>query len=281
MPDKTALISDIHGNPPALRAALTDIQHTGCDRMFVLGDIINGYDPNGCMDLLKDWQIRTGCPTETIKGNAEFYLLTPDLDEFPDDGSFRKTELIPLLQWFAAQLSPENLTALQCMPDTINWRGAVLVHDSPIDRITPPPWNNPNIPEKYRQLYLHGNGLQPDIGGAELKRLLDFMTAHDFNTVFAGHTHTPWIKQVGEVIICNTGSVGMPLDGDPCAAWVLVEEAAGAPRQIHINRVEYDIPALHRLVDNATDHPDYPNKLYTQAYKQGMANGRHWNIYMK
>ena len=53
MPEKIAILSDIHGNSPALRAVLKDIHNTGCTKLFALGDVFNGIDPNGCLDLLR------------------------------------------------------------------------------------------------------------------------------------------------------------------------------------------------------------------------------------
>ena len=74
----TALFSDIHGNSPALRAVLADIQRAGCTRVFMLGDLINGIDPHGCVTALREWATTTGVELECLKGNGEEYLLTPD-----------------------------------------------------------------------------------------------------------------------------------------------------------------------------------------------------------
>lgn len=56
IPTKVALLADIHGNSPALQAVLKDIQHNECSQVFVLGDIINGVDPHGCIELLQKWK---------------------------------------------------------------------------------------------------------------------------------------------------------------------------------------------------------------------------------
>ena len=78
MSAKTAILSDIHGNSPALKAVLEDVRREGCTEVFVLGDIVNGVDPGGCLDLLAGRGDIT-----FVKGNAEFHLLTPDLNAFP------------------------------------------------------------------------------------------------------------------------------------------------------------------------------------------------------
>lgn len=84
MVTKIALLSDIHGNSPALQAVLADMQNQGCTQVFMLGDIINGVDPHGCIQLLREWCAKNNAELTCIKGNGEEYLLTPDQDAIPD-----------------------------------------------------------------------------------------------------------------------------------------------------------------------------------------------------
>ena len=77
---KIAFLSDIHGNSPALRSVLDDIQQEQCKKVFVLGDIVNGIDPHECVRILHSWSDETGINLVCIKGNAEAYLVTPDRD---------------------------------------------------------------------------------------------------------------------------------------------------------------------------------------------------------
>src|SRR5512144_3082588 len=100
MPQRIALLSDIHGNAPALRRVLEDVAATGCERVFVLGDIINGVAPHACLDLL-----RTVDNLVCLQGNAEMYTLTPDLADFPWRHETLYAPLIRLVQWFQAHLS--------------------------------------------------------------------------------------------------------------------------------------------------------------------------------
>jgi predicted phosphodiesterase len=48
---KTGILSDIHGNSPALKAVLAEASREGVEQLLVLGDIINGIDPHGCVHL--------------------------------------------------------------------------------------------------------------------------------------------------------------------------------------------------------------------------------------
>jgi len=55
---------------------------------------------------------------------------------------------------------------------------------------------------------------------------------------------------VGGLTVANTGSVGMPWDGDPRAAYLLIDD--GSPELIRVEYdVEADIAALY-----AAGHPD-------------------------
>jgi predicted phosphodiesterase len=62
--------------------------------------------------------------------------------------------------------------------------------------------------------------------------------------VLVGHTHLPMLVRIGDKIVLNPGSVGLPSDGDPRAAFAVIED--GVPR---LERVEYDIEATVRRLD--------------------------------
>ena len=42
-----------------------------------------------------------------------------------------------------------------------------------------------------------------------------------------GHTHKPWVREHGGVLFVNCGSVGKPKDGDPRAAFAVLDASAG------------------------------------------------------
>ncbi len=51
-----------------------------------------------------------------------------------------------------------------------------------------------------------------------------------------GHIHVPFIRSISEMTIVNTGSVSLSFDGDPRAAYLLLDDDKPA-----IRRVEYDV----------------------------------------
>ena len=63
-----------------------------------------------------------------------------------------------------------------------------------------------------------------------------------------GHTHKPWIHEYGGVLFVNCGSVGKPKDGDPRAAFAILELDGTGQVRVSIERVPYDAEAVAREV---------------------------------
>jgi len=270
-----ALLSDIHGNAPALRAVLADIQQYACQQILVLGDIINGIDPSQCVDLL-----RTQPHLTALKGNAEWYILTPDLAAFPLRHAPRYDEVFRLSQWWLRQLSSEQVAWLQRLPDMLLDRGMALVHDSPLDRVYSERRIIDGVDPKYHEFCFHAHGIHATISDTELRQLGTWMHAEQLTELFCGHTHEPFQRSLEHWQLCNTGSVGMPLDGDPRAAWVLVTEDTAHQRQITIRRVAYAIEETLEQVDRVAGYPALASPERLDAYKQMLRTGIHWRVHL-
>ncbi len=272
----TALLSDIHGNTPALEAVLEDVHSQGCTRLLFLGDLINGLDPHGCLQTLLSWG-----PVECLQGNAEAYTFTPGLDQFPLRSEPFYQELLALLAWFRDRLTPAEQTLVSAWPEILWWERACLAHDSPLERLGKEARYDPSLPVQYQEIIYHGHGLTPDLSAFEIERLTTFMDQHNLEQVFGGHTHIPFVLPLDGKLICNVGSVGMPLDGDPRAAWALMETQAGGSSQVTIRRVAYDVERTLRLLDSTDDYPDFKRPGMKDAYSQMISTGIHWKAYMK
>jgi len=280
IPAKVAVLADIHGNSPALQAVLEDIQHNECSQVFVLGDIINGVDPHGCIELLRKWSDAQDIELACLKGNAEFYLLTPELEALPRKNEPFNAYLVQLIQWFRDHLSETDLEWIRSFPDFIRWNDAGLAHDSPVDRLSPQSWHIPNIELKYQEWFYHSPGIQSDMAEHKWQKLLDFMDEWNLEQVFCGHTHIPFYREFDRKLICNVGSVGAPLDGDPRASWVMVEELSTKEQTITIRRVDYDITRIHQLIDQTPDYPAFITLGIQEAYKKWLSSGVHWKVYL-
>jgi putative phosphoesterase len=65
-----------------------------------------------------------------------------------------------------------------------------------------------------------------------------------------GHIHRPYVRDLGDLTVANTGSVGLPFDGDPRASYLVVSD-----RRPEVRRVAYDVERAAREVE-ASGHPD-------------------------
>ena len=279
MPTVTALLSDIHGNSPALKAVLEDIRGQGCSQVFMLGDLINGVDPHGCVQILREWQELTQVELACLKGNGEAYLLTPDRGLLPRQTESWNTDMIRLVDWWEAHLTQEDIAWIDCFQDFILWNDACLVHDRPIDRLAPEPWQTPGIEPKYQEWFFHSPGIRPDMEDGEWQALWAYMDEHDFLQVFCGHTHIPFCRENEGKLVCNSGSAGATLDGDPRASWIKVQRMPGKRLEADIRRVDYDIARIHQLIDQTPDYYDFKVPGYTEAYKKWFSTGVHWKIH--
>jgi len=72
-----------------------------------------------------------------------------------------------------------------------------------------------------------------------------------------GHTHKPWVREIGGVLFINDGSVGKPKDVDPRAAWALLTLGQGEPPAVEIRRVAYDVAAMAAAIRAADGLPNH------------------------
>jgi predicted phosphodiesterase len=271
---KTAILSDIHGNSPALEAVLASVDREGCSRLYFLGDIVNGADPHGCVALLRAWGRLAGRELYCIRGNAEAYTLTPHLERLPSYEDRNNQVLVGLITWFREHLTPNDLNWLGSLPDMLMIADACLAHDSPLDRLFPARWHIPGLADEYQEWFYHAPGIYKTLDGELLEDLLAWMDTSGITSLYCGHTHEPFIRRLGQRLICNAGAVGFPLDGDPRPSWILLDG------DITIRREVYDIDrALHQIDDN--DYPTLDEPGIRRAYKKMFQTGIHWRAHLK
>jgi Calcineurin-like phosphoesterase superfamily domain len=58
-------------------------------------------------------------------------------------------------------------------------------------------------------------------------------------SIVYGHVHRPFVRDLGEMTVANSGSVGLRYDGDMRASYVIVQDGA-----VRIRRVEYNVSAI-------------------------------------
>lgn len=194
-----AVLYDVHGNLPALDAVLDDARAAGASRWLLGGDYaLFGAWPQETVARLGEL---TGATW--IRGNGERWVNAPAEALPPARAAAR---------WCAERLGPDAVARLAALPEQAVLDGVRYCHASPLsDMIGVLPEPAP------------GEGAL--LGGVREPRL-----------VF-GHTHLP-LERVTEqgLELLNPGSVGMPFDRDPRAAYALVGDDGAIERR----RVAYD-----------------------------------------
>jgi putative phosphoesterase len=200
---RVLVVSDIHGNWPALEAVAA-VPH---DSVVCLGDIV-GYGPQPAECLR--WLRANGA--EIVQGNHDRALA----DDVPP-------RCRPDFEWLATaaagiarqQLDDEEKGFLRALPPTrrlvLDGRRVLMAHATPVDPFYS--YVAPD-PEEWRAA----------VAGIETDLLL------------IGHTHLPFHFQFEGVHVLNPGSVGQPKDGDPRAAYAVIED--GVPR---LGRASYPV----------------------------------------
>jgi predicted phosphodiesterase len=234
---KIAVISDIHGNLPALEAVLADIGRAMPDRIVNLGDIVSGpLWPRETAQRL----MRMKLPT--IRGNHERQLLTQPLDGMGPSDAFA-----------AIRLHAEQRQWLAGLPATLDLGGgAWCCHGTPdsdlhyfLETVTPDLGHCGSL------------GMRPASTDEVAQRLGN---AAEHSLVLCGHTHCPRMLQVSTTLVVNPGSVGLQAYdddhphphrteiGSPHARWALVSWS-GNGWHVQSNAVPYDWEAAARQAE--------------------------------
>jgi putative phosphoesterase len=233
---KVAVITDIHGNEPALEAVLGRIAQLGVDEVYCGGDLVGyGPRPNEVCRTIEE----RGIPT--IYGNYD-HAIARDLD---DCGCFyptpRDREIGEAsVAWTLEHTDERSKRYMHDLPFDLRFevgRGRVrLVHGSP---------------RKVNEYLLE------DRDARTFERIAE---GADCDLLLFGHTHKPWIREYGGVLFVNCGSVGKPKDGDQRAAFALLEGQDGEV-QVSIERVPYDPAPVGDEIRRVGLPPDLADQL--------------------
>jgi putative phosphoesterase len=236
-----AVITDIHGNLPALQAALAIIDASGVDIVYCGGDLVGyGPHPNEVCGLIEE----RGIPT--IYGNYD-YAIGRDLE---DCGCAYVTERDRALgrqsiAWTLTHTNQHSKDFMRELPFDLRFQlgdqRVRLVHGSP---------------RKVNEY------LFEDKPARTFERIA---AGADCDVLVFGHTHKPWVHEYGGVLFVNCGSVGKPKDGDPRCAFAVLELDASGRVRASIERVGYDAESVAREVTAAGLPGEYAEKLVAAA----------------
>jgi predicted phosphodiesterase len=239
---RIALLSDVHGNLPAFEAVLADVRAEGVDAIWCLGDLVGyGAQPDDCVALAREH-----CDV-CLAGNHDLVV----------------TEAIPI-----AEFSPSAATAALWTRENISAETLDFLRE-----------RNPSAPELEPSLY-HASPRDPIweyvLSAWQAEECMDAMNGR---VAVVGHSHVAlWFSRdadgelhgdqagAGEKAdaakgewLLNPGSVGQPRDGDPRAAWLLLDREGWTATW---RRVEYPIDEAAAAIHRAGLPQDLASRLY-------------------
>ena len=210
---RIAIVSDIHANLTALEAVVADLEQQRPDLVVQGGDLISGGSrPAEVIDRVRDlnWPGVHGNTDEMVWApeRLEAALQAPALARMRE---ILLTEIVPATR---DAIGEARLAWLKALPLEFRAFDLAVVHASPGDVWRSPAANAPDdeLEQAYRSL---GCG-----------------------RVVFGHIHQPFVRRLPALTVINAGSVSLSYDGDPRAAYAIVDDGSA-----EIRRVEYDVEA--------------------------------------
>lgn len=220
---KILLISDIHGNFPALQAVAHQFS-SECELILNGGDTtVYGPFPNQTIDWLRSRKV------PSILGNTDQHIIT-----LLKGSSFKKPskpEKRIMYGCTATDLSHDNRKWLLGLPESRE----ITCADLMLGRAEPSSIG----------MY-HGSPADPDeflFPNTDISRFKELATIVDHKLVTIGHSHTPFHTYVNGVHFVNPGSVGRMFDGDPRASCAILEVKEGSIT-VDFHRVAYPVEAV-------------------------------------
>lgn len=243
---KIALLSDIHGNLPALEAVASHLRQQRVDGVVNLGDSLSG--PLLPLETAQ-WLMAQGWPT--LAGNHERQLLTQAPERMGASDAFAHSRLTSVVRDWLAQL-----------PATLRWAPDVLLcHGTPRS-------------DAAYFLETVEAGQMRLASRAEIEERLGGVDG-SIRLIGSGHTHVPRVvRSASGVLLVNPGSVGLPAyddrfptphqvqTGSPDARYAIVERLSDGAWSASLHSVPYDHEPMARMAER-NGRPDWACALRT------------------
>jgi len=241
---RVAVVSDIHANLPALEAVMAAIESEQTDELWCLGDLVGyGAQPDECVARVRD------SAAVCLAGNHDLVVAGAiDMSVFAADAG-------AAARWTVETIRPETLEYLLTLSPSGQRDGVELYHAS----IRDPVWEYV-IDDRTAQYCLERQSSRLAlIGHSHVPLVWGYADGRFVGGMAPGDT----MLELGEgPFLLNPGSVGQPRDGDPRAAFLILDATASTATW---RRVEYDIGCAQAAIAEA----GLPQRLGTR-----LAEGR-------
>jgi putative phosphoesterase len=238
------VLSDIHGNLPALEAVVAELERERVDEVVCLGDVALGPQPPETVACIR----ALGCPV--VMGNWDAWTL----EGFPPVEGDPWRRFVEQGEWWARRLSEGDRAFMRTFLPQIELRrdGASI-------------------------LCFHGSPLSYDdliLATTPHDEVLRLLAGLDHPLMLAGHTHVQLARVVEGTLLVNPGSVGLPFRGapvgelqliSPWAEYALVRLEDGR-LSVDLRRTSYDVEGmLRRTMDSGVPHADWWAATWVRA----------------
>jgi putative phosphoesterase len=227
------VMADIHGNWPALQAVAAQ-PHDIC---LCLGDLVDyALEPAECIAWVKSHA------HHTVRGNHDHGVAQNIIIQARTGFKYLAAVTRPLTR---ERLSADDLRFLARLPlslmVTLDNTRFLLVHATPRDPLDE--YGPPEVEFWSRRL----QNVEADV-------------------ICVGHTHQPYVLEVGDKLVINPGAVGQSRDGDPRASFAIIED-----NRVDLRRVEYPIDETLTAITSST-LPDNAKDQLAEVLKTGTLN---------
>jgi putative phosphoesterase len=215
---RIGVLSDVHGNLPALEAVLRDAAGRSLEALLHLGDLVGyGQAPDEVVARVRAEGI------SGVVGDWDLAVLHPDpLEGLRSFGGSEPADGRRRFEWTRERISEETRAYLRELPAQLR------VEEGPL-----------------AYLFTHGSpehADEPLFAEVPEERLLELFTGTGADVLLVGHTHRPQVREVGACLLLNPGSVGVPSGSEPRASYLILDTTNGL-RVEHV-QVEFGVESL-------------------------------------
>jgi len=228
---RVAILSDIHGNRQALEAVLEAVEPYAVDELWCLGDVVGyGADPTACCALVRERA------DVCLAGNHDLAVT----GEIPTDEFARGAAVAA--EWTRETIDPQELDWLATLRPSHERGGIALYHGSPRE----PVWEYVLDPLTA--------AISMDIQTERVAAIGHSHVALSYHRPPEGDASGTRRDRGDRVTLdpgewmLNPGSVGQPRDGDPRAAWLVLDTGE---QTAEWHRTAYDIAAAQTAIRRA------------------------------
>ena len=218
---RLAVLADVHGNLPALEAALSQIEQDAVDGILVAGDMVAGPNSVEVLRRLRD------LGATMIRGNNENYILRLASGDAP--AWQHHARQWAFIRWNYQQMDSDSLTLIRDLPEqrTLTFDGADpirMVHGSPR-----------NVSEL----------VYPDQDLSRLETALEMVSEP---VLIFGHTHVPWQLRLDGRLALNPGSVCGTFNGQTGGSYAILTWD-GARWDAELRELHYDLSLIRQAFE--------------------------------